>query len=533
MVSRGLTWLLAPMLALACSGVAVAGPSEPLSNEGRWLTDARGRTVILHGWNMVYKIGSYLPEDAGFGSDDARFLARHGFNTVRLGLTHKGLEPRLPGPDGHPRYRRSYLRGIERTERVLARRGIYSLLDFHQDLYNERFQGEGLPDWAVVGDARTLPPEPRQGFPANYLGMQALNRAFDHFWTNDRAADGRRLQEAYGAAWRHVAKRFRSNPHVLGYNLFNEPWPGSQYPSCVSPTGCPAFDRQFLEPFSKRIIEAIRTVDRRTLVWYAPLLTFDFGADTSHGDTGDRNAGFAFNMYCLADGLGFPGGIPGPPGQAACDAGYELTLDNAESQSSETGDALLMTEFAATDDLDTVERVVELADKRMISWQQWHYCACDDPTTAARPLDAQALVKDPSKPPRGRNLDRDKLRISARPYPQTVAGMPRSFDFDDDTRIFDLRYSTRRASGQGRFGPGSVSEVFVPALHYRKGYAVELEGARVVSSPGARTLRLKSCRGAKRVGLRVTPQGRTTTRCSGSSQPGGAHGFSRSGRSSF
>ena len=27
--------------------------------------------------------------------------------------------------------------------------GIYTLLDMHQDVFNARFCGEGLPDWAI------------------------------------------------------------------------------------------------------------------------------------------------------------------------------------------------------------------------------------------------------------------------------------------------------------------------------------------------------------------------------------------------
>lgn len=492
-------------LAVFAGASAIAAPEPPLSHAGRWITDAGGRVVILHGWNMVYKVGSYRPADAGFGADDARFLARNGFNTVRLGVIPRGLEPRLPGVDGRPRYEDSYLRSLARTERTLAGEGIFTLLDFHQDLFTERFEGEGLPDWAVVGDARTLPAQPRQGFPANYLVMAALNRAFDHFWLNDRAADGRRLQGSFGAQWRKVVERFRGAEHVLGYNLLNEPWPGSQFPSCVSTSGCPAFDKGFLEPFSERIIEAIRRADRNKLVWYAPLLTFDFGADSSHGDTGDPRAGFAFNMYCLAGGgLGSGGAPPGPGGEASCDTGYQLTLDNAERQSRETGDALLLTEFAATDDLATIEKVVELADQRMISWQQWHYCACDDPTTTAMPTASQAIVKDPAKPPSGGNVNSAKLAVSHRAYPQAVSGTPLAFDFDRGAKRFDLRYSTRRADGKGRFAVGSRSEVFVPRLHFGDGYRVDVDGARVVSDSGAQTLRLKSCPGAATVTLRVT-----------------------------
>ena len=151
---------------------APAAPAPPLDHAGRWVTDADGRVVILHGWNMVYKVGSYRPEDSGFGDDDAQFLADNGFNTVRLGVIYKGVEP-TPGV-----YDDAYLESIARTEGILAAHGIFSLLDFHQDLYNERFQGEGLPDWAVIGDAATMPAEPAVEVQLGYCdpGQGSLKR---------------------------------------------------------------------------------------------------------------------------------------------------------------------------------------------------------------------------------------------------------------------------------------------------------------------------------------------------------------------
>ncbi len=158
--------LLAIAVAVAAPAAASAkpkplGPRPPLSNTGRWLTDAGGRVVILHGFNMVYKQPPYQPSVTGFGADDADFLRRHGFNTVRLGLIYKAVEP-LPGKIDH-----SYVRKVRATERMLAKRGIHSLIDFHQDLYNEKFSGEGWPDWAVLDDG--LPAEPLTGFPATYI----------------------------------------------------------------------------------------------------------------------------------------------------------------------------------------------------------------------------------------------------------------------------------------------------------------------------------------------------------------------------
>jgi endoglycosylceramidase len=476
---------LAALVCLLIAGAAQAAQAS-LSQEGRWVTDRHGRVVILHGWNVVYKVGSYRPEDTGFGRDDARFLRRHGFNTVRLGIIYKGLEPRPPAADGKPRYRNGYLRSVERTQRLLARHGIHTLLDFHQDLYNERFQGEGWPDWQVLDDG--LPSEPQIGFPGNYLVNVGLQRAFDNFWANEPVA-GVGLQDRFARAWRHVARRFRDASHLLGYNILNEPWPGSDWELCATPAGCPLFDTQTLEPFSERVIAAIRRADRRSLVWYAPNVLFDFGSDSSHGDTGDRRAGFAFNMYCLAGG-------------PTCGAGYGLTLDNAEEQSTETGDALLMTEYGATSDLASLREIVELAEERMLSWQQWHYCECDDPTTTGTGM--QSIVADPREPPHGDNVNRGKLRVSSRPYPRAIAGTPASFDFDEKTGTFELTYATEAPYAE-RLPRRLLTEVFLPRIHYRAGYDVELTGARVVSEPGDRVLRLKRGRGAEQVQLTVTP----------------------------
>src|SRR4051794_34693807 len=158
-MKRGLLIALTASLVLAAPATA-AGPVPPLGHEGRWITDAHGRVVFIHAVNMVYKRPPYYPKAVGFGADDARFLRRHGFNGVRLGVIYKGVEPK-PG-----QYRDGYIRHISDTQRTLARNGVFSLIDFHQDLYNEKFQGEGWPNWAVRDDGL---PNPRNGFPNNYF----------------------------------------------------------------------------------------------------------------------------------------------------------------------------------------------------------------------------------------------------------------------------------------------------------------------------------------------------------------------------
>jgi endoglycosylceramidase len=486
---RTLTALTALVL-LAGGGTAAAAPAPPLTHEGRWVTDASGRVVILHGVNMVNKRPPYHAGAAGFDSADARFLARHGFNNVRLGLIYAAVEPEPGVYDG------AYLRRVARTQELLADHGIFSLLDFHQDLYNERYGGEGWPDWAVLDDG--LPAEPLTGFPASYLTSSGLNQAFNSFWANRAGPNGLGLQDHYAEAWRRVARRFRPEPYVMGYDLLNEPWPGSAWPTCATPFGCPAFEADSLAPFHRRVIRSIRMADRRHLVWYEPVVTTNFGADSHHPDPGDPRAGLSFHVYCLTGAVAVPGVDP-----LTCPALEELALTNGVERAEANGDTLLLSEFGATADRAVIARMVDLADREMVSWQWWHYCGCSDPTTQG-PGDTQAIVSDPRRPPRGDNVLRDKLALIERPYPQAVAGTPVSYGFEPGSRRFELEYTTAAPNGK-RASRDLLTEVYVPRSHYTHGYRVEVSGARVVSRPDARTLKLKRERNADRVELAVRP----------------------------
>jgi endoglycosylceramidase len=496
--------LLAVLVAALAAAPASAAPKTPLGHAGRWITDSAGRVTVLHGLNMVYKRPPYAPDAVGFGDDDAAFLASEGYNTVRVGLIYKAVEP-SPGV-----YDDAYIARIQATVDALGRHGIVSLLDFHQDLYNERFQGEGWPDWAVQDDG--LPNQPQNGFPTNYLTMPALQRAFDHFWANDPGPGGVGLQDRYAAAWRHVAERFRDNPNVLGYDLLNEPWPGSAWQQCATPAGCPEFDGR-LSAFVARVLGAIRTVDPESIVWYEPNVLFNNGADTQLADFGDPHLGMSFHDYCLVSNEG-GGGY-----SDACATSDDLVMSNADKRAATTGDALLMTEWGATDDRDSLLGPLALADKHMVSWQEWHYCGCDDPTTTGSG-DTQAIVLDPAKPPRGSNLKTSTLDVITRPYPQAVSGTPVGWSFDPAGRKFSFSYTTARASDPAKtFVAGARTEVALPRRVYPKGYAADVRGGAIVSKPGARVLRVAACRAAKRVAVTVVAgAGASQSSCA---KPGG------------
>ena len=96
-------------------------------------------------------------------------MAQLGFTVVRLGVDLEGARAgyrpdQRPGHlhGGRPRSSGvdqfdatvfdAYMTRLEDTISLLARYGIYSLIDMHQDVYNEAFGGEGAPNWAVCTD---------------------------------------------------------------------------------------------------------------------------------------------------------------------------------------------------------------------------------------------------------------------------------------------------------------------------------------------------------------------------------------------
>jgi endoglycosylceramidase len=435
---------------------------------------------------MVYKRPPYYPAAVGFGDDDAAFLQSIGFNAVRVGVIWKAVEP-SPGV-----FDDAYLQQIASTVHTLANHGIVSMLDFHQDLLNELFQGEGAPDWAVSTGGL---PDPAFGFPRNYILNPALEHALDQLWQNHA-----HLQDRFGAAWTHVASVFANDTSVLGYELFNEPFPGTLWEQCALPTGCPVFDSQ-LTTFYRRVDRSIRTVDPRTLVWYEPNVLFNDGVPSDLGSIQDRAAGFAFHDYCLTDAE-----LNAPLG---CDAFDDLVFQNAIDRAASTHNALLETEFGGTSDVSLLDAMVARADKDMVPWLEWSYCPCNDPTGAT----ADPLVIDPALPPAGSNLGQVALNTLVEPYPELIAGTPKSWGFTRSTGTFRFTYVTAKAGGGGAFPAGSITEIATPPVVYARGYAVDASGGRIVSAPNAGVLQVASCPGSTAISVSVAPVGSSRGSC--------------------
>ena len=191
---------------------------NPVSVSGTRFVDSFGRQVILSGINKVNKDQKMNYTDNDSVNTYER-LSNYGFNIIRLGVIWDGVEPE-PG-----KYDEKYLDKIEERVNWAASNGMYVLLDMHQDLYSVSFS-DGAPLWATLTDNQ---PHVTGGIWSDaYFMSAAVQKAFDNFWANKAAPDGIGLQDHYASMWKHIAGRFANNKAVIGYDIMNEPFNGSQ-----------------------------------------------------------------------------------------------------------------------------------------------------------------------------------------------------------------------------------------------------------------------------------------------------------------
>jgi endoglycosylceramidase len=206
--------------------------AEPDPERGGRIVDAEGREVLLRGVN-VNALAEYwaygdLPTVFPLTVEDADRMAAIGWNVVRLLLSWSRVEP-APGE-----YDVAYLEEVRAAVRLFASRGIYTILDLHQDAWGptlaarpteactppeqSAFGWDGAPGWATLdgGAARCAT-----------LGIRELSPAvaasFAAFFDDAPGPGGVGIRTRYVAMLAEVARALAAEPGVAGYDLMNEP----------------------------------------------------------------------------------------------------------------------------------------------------------------------------------------------------------------------------------------------------------------------------------------------------------------------
>ncbi|HEX3796941.1 MAG TPA: cellulase family glycosylhydrolase [Acidimicrobiales bacterium] len=458
--------LMVAAICAAClpsaSAAAGAPPLPAQSRAGQWIVDAQGRVIVMHGVDLVKKTAPYYP--SMFGPQDAAFLVSEGFTVARIGFMWSAVEPE----PGH--FDDAYIEKIIALNTLLARYGIRTLIDFHQDDWGaSTIYGDGAPLWASLG--------------------RSADQDFQAFWDNRSGPEGVGIQVSFIAAWQHVVSLIDANAsasNILGFDPFNEPYPGSGYPSCSDFAPCAPFETGSLATFYQLVIDAIRSTGDTHLI-FPEGVAQNATQVPSLPAFSDPQTAFNWHYYCPVSEL-----VPDVTGlltNLLCTKGDATDFSNIVTYTNRLGAPWIVSEFGANEADPEYAKEVDLFDSHFLTWMFWQYDGNFDPGDT--PL--EAIVN--GSPGSEANANQQKLNALVVPYPQAIAGTPHTYSFERSTHTMTLTYSSAPAPGI-RLTLGAMTQIFVPRRQYPNGYSVKVSGATVESSGSSTDLLLASTPGS-------------------------------------
>ncbi len=400
-----------------------------------FIKDKEGRSLILHGVNVNADAkGDPLRVGWPKRQDYADLTDKWGFNFVRYLVLWDGIEPKKG------EYDTAYFDRIRERLDWCHELGLYVVLDMHQDLYALRYGGDGAPDWAIIDDGE--PFEMQSPWELNYR-QPAVIASINNFWDTSRGHGY--LQEHYIKAVVELVKEFKDHPAVLGYDLYNEP--------TMATKEFFSFEERYLQPFYEKLIPAIRKVDSEKWIFYEPS-AFGVNQGLRSGLSvlkdprqGESRLAYFPHLYTIDydvydNYIGFPIFIS----KWAASRNIEVKKQKAPMLIGEMG-----VNQTSTGSPEFMEEVLNMFDKTSSGWAYWEY---------SRKSKWSPFNDD------GSNMDARNLVV--RPYPQSVAGQPRSYGFEIETGKFWLDF----------YADSNIkapTEVYIPKRHYPNGWDLNID----------------------------------------------------------
>lgn len=408
------------------------------------IRDERGRALILHGLNNLSAAKGAARSDARCNnldevlplseSDVEREVHEWGFNSVRYLISWACVEPEKGVFD------EEYLRQTAVRVAWYAARGAHVILDMHQDLYGVGVYGNGAPRWATETGG-LVPKEIEAGPWWLQATDPAVIAALKNFWEYD---EHRYLQDHYIQAWQKVAEHFKGDPAVIGYDVMNEPYGGSLTGALDG-----SFERDWLAPFYRRLVPAIRQFETQTWLFYEPLpFPITVGQESSlpriHDSLGgDQRLVYAPHLYPfdIHEGGGYT-----KSAMSQLDAWVLRRTDEIAFQRT----PLYVGEFGGEEGqeggLDYFRDLMRMFDRMKANWALWS----GDPGGWG-PVSSW------------HGSETGKTDLLVRPYPWATAGDIEFFSFNEGEKVFEMRY-------EGRSDIEGPTEIFIPIRHYPNGF---------------------------------------------------------------
>lgn len=421
------------------------------------IVDQHGRTVLLRGIN-VNQLAEYAsnhpdhPTTLPLTEDDFDGIADLGFDVVRLLVSWSRIEP-TPGA-----FDTAYVEQVRQAIRWADAHDLFVVVDMHQDAwgptigtptsetclpaFEPALGWDGAPAWATITD----------GLPTCAgAGVRELSLAVAQAWTNFYLnRDG--IQDRLVATWGRLAGALATEPNVVGWDLLNEPNPGS--------ITIGLSELLLLGGFHDRALDAIRAAETAAgapsrIGFWEPTAEWSLLGVTAvslPGFTDQTNLVFAPHVYA---------GSLAPlvsPEQGHALADLTATLHGQPYWSGEWGwfgdpavDGAKVAAYAAEE------------DRRLVggAWWSWKQ-ACGDPHVIGRRGNepgaiSPSLVRIGCPGDVELGIPSEFGTVLSRSYPRAAPGVLTSLSSDPATGAMQAR-----GDAPGAVGEAAVLDVWVP-----------------------------------------------------------------------
>lgn len=414
------------------------------------------------------KFAPYVPFDYAPGQYDAALAsymdraASWGIDAMRVPFTWAALEPTQGQRDD------DWLSRYQALLDAAWARGIWTVVDFHQDIYAEAFCGDGFPAWTIANPPATPYTCPNPSWQFEYFQDPNVKAAFDAFW-----ASGSAVQGEYLAAWDAVIARFAGEAGVLGFEPINEPASGS--------AGETTFEATTLTDFFSSVVPHVRALAPSSLVFVDAPGVDSAGPGTAMTRPEGDGIVFAPHFYPITDAN--PSVVlPGIQYWAGVGAAWNVPVFLGEFGVSHDVDGafdFMTAHFAALDELGMSGTEWEYS----VSGQSWNEES--DGVVAADGTEypvALALV---------------------RPFARAVAGDSVSQAWDPDAGAYTLSYA---APSTPAALTTTITEVELPERAFPSGYSVTLSSGCYDATTAPGRLLVQPDPDAAQTTVRIAPR---------------------------
>lgn len=473
--------LLLKLLQLLISFLILSSLNCKIIQKNGKFMDESGRARIFHGVNVVFKLPPYIPSNGPFDpflsfnfQEDINYLKKFGFNLVRLGVMWEAIEK------SENEYDLELLDKYFNLVQELGRNGIYTIIDAHQDVLSRQTCGEGIPafyarsanpeqtcnssvfkkflhllgvckpmaDYGYSTDEQGLPriEDCRKRLFGLYNTAPEVTSLYKKLYENENG-----LQDKFINFWKVVASKFRSSEFVLGYDIWNEPYPGGLYDDPLNLLFPSKADDTQLLPFYRRIDSSLREVDPEYTLMFEPMPFPDYipllGSLAVRGRFSEaplkaanlsEKQMFNYHSYCCSAGLSIcASGEPQLSEAEFCRKIHQENVQLANEYAQTFGFGAIITEFGACFNTDAcyteISSLTDAADSALNSWAYWMYKPFNDFTTSCIDDKEGLFEKDGS-------LQDKKVRALTRSYASAFQGKPVFMKFFGEEKVLVFKF---------------------------------------------------------------------------------------------